>query len=42
MHDAAFRRLVVDSTIKTEEVHNQSHRYTKLANAFLKTADGLS
>ena len=42
MHDAAFRRLVVDSTIKTEEAHNRSHRYTELTNAFLKTGDDLS
>ena len=42
MHDAAFRRLVVDSTIKTEEAHNWSHCYMELANAFLKPGDDLS
>ena len=42
MHDAAFRRLVVDSTIKTEEAHIRSHRFTELANSFLKTGDDLS
>ena len=42
MHDAAFRRLVLDSTIKTEEAHNRSHRFTELANSFLKTGGDLS